>query len=128
MSPRGELVVAALALACAACDPFFSLQVRVADPADVPVERAMVVLTNCPRQNVEASGEVAALTDAQGLAAISGLGSQYPDCEITVMRPGYQAWQGSFRELCDGDLAACDRVQTLPIVLAPASAAPPAQP
>lgn len=106
-------------LGLAACDPVFHFQVQVEDPAGAAIEGAVLVLTDCPRQNEHSLGTLAAMTDEGGEASVGSTGTSLPPCNVTVAKPGYFTQQFSFDELCGGNRDDCDRSQTMELVLEP---------
>ena len=107
-------------IALAGCGtPVWSIRVKVTAPAGQPLADAVLVVTGCPRQNEHDLGTHAAMTDHRGEADIGAGGSQYPDCTITIARPGYTTRQFTLNELCRGDRENCDRSQHVDVVLAP---------
>lgn len=99
----------------AGCDPVYSLTVKVTNPDGVGLVDASLAATNCPA----AGDDQAALTDAHGVAAISGLGFTFPPCDLTIAHTGFQPYASSFDELCGGTVEDCDRVQSIDVVLEP---------
>lgn len=108
-----------LVAAVAGCDPVWGLDVKVQSPAGQPIEKAALILTDCPDQNQHDNGSVAALTDKNGQAGVGGLGTEYPPCNVTIARQGYITQQTSFDQMCNGKRGDCDRVQTRTITLQP---------
>jgi hypothetical protein len=108
-----------LVFAVAGCDPVWQLQVKVRSPSDQPLEKAALMLTDCPRQNEHDLGTMTELTDASGEASVGGLGTEYPPCNVTIAKPGYVTQQTSFDLLCNGNREDCDRAQTQTITLQP---------
>jgi hypothetical protein len=111
--------VLGLLLFVAACDPVWSIGVTVRSPSGAGLTDAILVLTGCPNQNEHDLGTVAELTDAAGEARVGGLGTAYPECAVTIAKPGYVTQQLTFTELCKGNLEDCDRSQHLDIALQP---------
>lgn len=108
-----------LAFAVAGCDPVWHLNVKVRSPAGAPLEKAALMLTDCPSQNEHDLGTVTALTDANGEAGVGGLGTQYPPCNVTIAKPGYVTQQTSFDQMCNNNREDCERVQTKTLTLQP---------
>ena len=107
-------------LAClAGCDPVWQLNVTVKSPSGQPLEKAALMLTDCPRQNEHDSGTVVELTNGSGEAGVGGLGTEYPPCNVTIAKPGYVTQQTSFDQLCNNNREDCDRSQTKTITLQP---------
>jgi len=103
----------------AGCDPVWALSAHVVDDSQAPIPNAALSLVNCPGQNDQNVGDVAAITDDHGDAGVSGLGFAYPACDITVAKPGFQPFASSISVLCDGKIDDCERVQTITVVLSP---------
>jgi hypothetical protein len=114
-----SLPFVALVLLVAGCDPVWQLNVQVRTPAGQPVEKAALILTDCPDQNQHDNGTVTELTDKNGEAGVGGLGWQYPPCNVTIAKPGYITQQTSFDQICNGNRDDCERVQTKTITLQP---------
>jgi hypothetical protein len=111
--------VAALVALLAGCDPIWELDVNVQTPSGQPLEKAALLLTECPEQNSHPDGNVVSLTDAKGNGGVAGMGFDYPMCNVTIAKPGYITQQISFDEICNGKRDDCYRVKTQTIVLQP---------
>ena len=101
------------------CDPIWQLNVNVQTPAGEPIEKAALILTECPDQNEHPDGSVVSLTDAKGEGGVAGMGFDYPMCTVTIAKPGYITQQTSFDQICNGKREDCYRVKTKTIVLQP---------
>jgi hypothetical protein len=108
-----------LSVVLAGCDPVWGLDVQVRSPINQPLEKAALILTDCPKQNEHDLGTVVELTDKNGAAGVGGAGTEYPPCNVTIAKPGYVTQQMSFDQLCNGNRDDCDRVQTTTITLQP---------
>jgi len=108
-----------LAACITGCDPVWSYGVKVQSPAGQPIEKAALMLTDCPNQNEHDNGSVTALTDSKGEAEVGGLGTEFPKCNITIAKPGYFTQQTSFDRLCNSNREDCYRVRTDAITLQP---------
>ena len=109
----------AIAVVLAGCDPVWQLNVQVRSPNGQPLEKAALMLTDCPDQNQHDLGTMTELTDKNGEAGVGGLGTEYPPCSVTIAKPGYITQQTSFDQMCNGKREDCDRVQTKTITLQP---------
>jgi len=101
-----------------ACDPGWNLTAHVVDDTGAPIEGAALSMQQCDAvDGSDPEPSQANLTDATGSAWLGDLGTQFPPCDFTVAKAGFEPFSSSFSELCEGKLDDCYPVRTIPVVL-----------
>jgi hypothetical protein len=106
-----------LVLALAACDPIWNVNVRLRDPANLPVTNATVAVA-CDGDSVW-EGFVRR-SNAVGVADVGSLGNRFPiGCDVYVAKPGYATHRIRYRDLCPAGSDGCERVFAFDLVMVP---------
>jgi hypothetical protein len=111
--------ILAAVVGLAACDPIWSVRVKVRDPGNRPIETATLAVA-CPDTTLYSTTTMSVHSTAMGEASVGNLGTQFPiDCDIYVAKPGFRTHVIRYRDLCPGGPSSCDRVFAFDLVLEP---------
>ena len=105
--------------ALGACDPIWSVHMKLRDPANQPVETATLAVA-CADEHSYPPAALGVRSNASGEANVGGLGFDFPvGCDIYVAKPGFRTQRIRYSELCPDGPHGCTRAFSFDLVLEP---------